>query len=562
MNRDQRRAFLTAALLAVATPATAQSYRDLTAEAAVALTEFHNAEATSRIAGEVLIARGTELHGDVAILNGPLIVEGSVVGRILVINGSVILESGARITGDVVVVGGDIEGAEQAVVDGELVVYREALRYRRVGERILVEPPEGIAGLSAGREFPFGRTSFSVAMSGAYNRVEGLPIAFGPRVAFGRSNPTVLEAQLIYRTAGGFTLEERQIGHVLRAEQFLGGHGRVRLGATLRSEVLPIETAGVSDTESALATFLLHRDYRDHYEREGWTGYVRWTNEGRALDATLEYRHEEHDTRAAMSPWALFDNGEPFRPQPLTGVGSLNTIAFRVVHDSRNEVRDPSSGWWLRLESEQGVGGEMSVRASPDGAGGVTAAPWDIDERFSAMSLDARRYLRLGPLTRVALRAWAAGSLDGGALPPQRQHALGGEGTMPGYELFRFDCGARDVSVSFGGESDEYFLHYGCDRALLAQASIERTLSFVRPLGRGLGLDFDFGPEPALAVFGDVGRAWIESDALRGRAGGASSFDADLGIGLRFGRIGFYWAIPVTDGGGGANFFVRVGPRI
>ena len=276
---------------------------------------------------------------------------------------------------------------------------------------------------------------------------------------------------------------------------------------------------------------------------------------------TLEYRHEEHDTRAALTPWTLFDNGEPFRPQPLVGVGSLNTVALRIEHDSRNEVRDPSSGWLLRLESEQGVGGEMSVRVSPDGAGGLSIEPWDIDERFSAMSLDARRYLRLGPLTRLAVRAWAAGSLDGGPLPPQRQHALGGEGTMPGYELFRFDCGARELSASFDGEGMQYFLYYGCDRAVLGQVSLERTLSFVRPLGRSLGLDFDLGPEPALALFADVGRAWIEDDALRGREAGTSGLEADAGVGVRFGRVGFYLAMPVT-GGGGVNFFVRIGPRI
>lgn len=557
-----RRLLMLAALLAPSMPAAAQSYRPLTDEAAAALAAFHNAAATSRIAGEVLIATGSELSGDAAILNGPLSVHGSVNGHVLVINGSVFLQPGARIDGDIAVVGGDIHGAEQATVSGDLVVYREPLRYRRVGELIHIEPPEPIAGVSAGHDFGFGRTSFSAAMSGAYNRVEGLPIAFGPRLTFGRSNPTVLEALLIYRTAGGFTLEDQQVGYLVRAEQSMGGHGRVRAGGALRSHVVPIEAAGVSDTESALATFLLHRDYRDHYERVGWSGYLRWLDDRRALDATLEYRHEQHDTRQAMSPWALLDNGEPFRPQPLVGVGSLRSIVLALEHDSRNEVRDPSSGWWARLESEQGVGGEMSVRVAPDGAGGVRNDLWPVDERFSAMSLDARRYLRLGPLTRIAVRLWAAGTLDGGPLPPQRQHSLGGEGTMPGYSLFRFDCGAREVAISFDASDPRFFLYYGCDRVLLAQASIERTLPFIRPLGRSLGLDFDLGPEPALSLFADVGRAWIEDDARRGRDPGSSGLEADAGIGLRFGRIGIYWAVPLSDAGGGANFFVRIGPRI
>lgn len=562
----QRRVLATAALAAAtfasAAGARAQTYLDLTDADAVALIALHNAPGTSRFAGEARIARDTELRGDAAILNGPLVVEGALVGRILVVNGNAILEPGARVTGDLIVVGGDIEGAEYAVVDGELIVYREPLAYRRVGELIHAEPPVPIAGVSAGREFPFGRTSFSVAMAGAYNRVEGLPIGFGPRVSFGHSNPTVLEATLIYRTAGGFTLDEGQLGHVVRAEQFLGGHGRVRMGALHRSEVVPIETNGLTDTESSLATFLLHRDYRDRFDRSGWSAYLRWTNERRALDATLAYREEKHDTRAAMSPWTFIDNGEPFRPQPMVGEGSLRSLAFELQHDSRNEVRDPSSGWWIRFGTEQGLGGRMAVRVRPDGAGGVTNDPWEVDERFSALSLDARRYLRLGPLTRVALRAWTAGSLDGGPLPPQRQHALGGEGSMPGFQLFRFDCGARVATAAFNNDSIPFFPYYGCDRVVLAQASVERTLPFVRPLGRSLGLDFDFGSEPALALFADIGRAWNEEGALTGRGVGTSNFEVDAGIGLRFGRIGIYWAIPLSDEGGEPNFFVRIGPRI
>ncbi|HUF11611.1 MAG TPA: BamA/TamA family outer membrane protein [Longimicrobiales bacterium] len=554
-------AVLAAALAAPSSRARAQTYLDLTDDAIASIIGMHNAPGTSRFSGEALIASGTELRGDAAILHGPLLLEGSIVGRVLVVNGSAILEPGARVSGDLIVVGGDIEGADEAIVDGELIVYREALAYRRVGELIFAEEPEPIAGVRAGREFGFGRTSFSVAMRGAYNRVEGMPIAFGPRLAFGRSNPTVLDAALIYRTAGGFTLEERQLGHVVRLEQFIGGHGRFRLGATLHSEVLPIEASGLSDTESSLATFILHRDYRDHYERDGWSAYLHWRNERRALDATLTYRDETHRTREAQSPWTLIDNGEPFRRQPLVADGSLRTVVLAIDHDSRNDVRDPSSGWWVRLASEQGVGGSAAVQASPDGAGGATADPWPADERFSALTLDARRYLRLGPLTRVSLRAWAAGAVDGGPLPPQRQHTLGGEGTMPGFELFQFDCGARDAAISLGG-AEPMFSHYGCDRVVLGQASLERTLPFIQPLGRSLGLDFDFGHEPSLALFMDAGRAWIEDGARQGRLGGRSSFSFDAGLGLRLGRIGFYWAVPLTDEGGGANFFVRIGPRI
>ena len=548
-----------AAALAAAAPARAQTYHALDDDAAARIVALHNAETTSRFAGDALVAPGTELRGDIAILNGPLVLEGSIVGRVLVVNGSAILAPGSSVTGDLIVVGGDIEGAENAAVDGRLVVYREALTYRRVGELIALDDPEPITGVRAGRDFGFGRTTFSLAMRGAYNRVEGMPIAFGPRLALGRSNPTVVDASLIYRTAGAFTAEGSQLGHVLRVEQFVGGHGRVRVGLAHRSEVVPIETNGLTDTEASLATFVLHRDVRDHYEREGWSAYLRWTNERRALDATLEYRNEEHATRDALTPWTLFDNGDSFRPQPLAADGDLESLVLSLEHDTRNALRDPSSGWWVRFESEQGLGGDITARQSPDGAGGVSAADAVADARFTALTVDARRYLRFGPLTRAAVRAWAAGSLDGGRLPAQRQHTLGGEGTLPGFELFAFDCGARRAIAEDDGEP--HFLYYGCDRAVLGQLLVEHTLPFIRPLGRSLGLDFDFGHEPAVAAFFDIGRAWIEDDALQGRERGRSTFSYDAGLGLRLGRIGFYWALPLSHDGS-VNFFVRIGPRI
>ena len=351
-------AALAAAHGAAASRAAAQTYLDLTDEATAALVAFHNMETTSRFTGEALVARGSELRGDAAILNGPLVVEGTLTGRVLVVNGSVFLAPGARVDGDLTVVGGNIEGAAGADVSGQLVVYREALQYRRVDDLIEIDDDDDIAGVRAGYDFGFGRTSFSLAMRGAYNRVEGLAIAFGPRVEFGRSNPTVADASMIYRTAGGFTLEDEQLGHVVRVEQFLGGHGRLRLGVAHRSEVQPIESNGVSDTEASLATFVLHRDYRDHYEREGWSTYVRWTNDRRALDATLEYRNERHGMRIEHSPWTLFDNGQPFRLQPAIAEGDFESLVLALEHDSRNDLRDPASGWWLRFESEQGLGAE------------------------------------------------------------------------------------------------------------------------------------------------------------------------------------------------------------
>ncbi len=182
------------------------------------------------------------------------------------------------------------------------------------------------------------------------------------------------------------------------------------------------------------------------------------------------------------------------------------------------------------------------------------------DSEFTAVQLEVRRYLRLGPRTRVALRAMAAGSPDDAALPPQRQHVLGGEGSLPGYAHFAFDCGADTQP-----EVDNLKPYYGCDRVVLAQAEVRFAFlgSSSTSLGRRLGLDFELATTPELVLFADAGRAWIEPEAQTGRADlGALDFRYDAGVGISFGRIGLYLAAPLSGGGDGVNFFLRLGPRI
>ncbi|MGH7577697.1 MAG: BamA/TamA family outer membrane protein [Longimicrobiales bacterium] len=519
---------------------------------------FYNAAGTNRFSGQTLIAAGSELAGPLAVIGGPVTVAGRVQGDVVVINGDLRLTPDAMISGSVTVVGGGVDAQEGASVGGRTAHYREPLRFRHLGEE-LVHAPEPAAELSAGREFGFGRTDIVVAMRGAYNRVEGMPIAVGPRIGLGRSNPTTLEGLVIYRSSSGLRIDPDELGYAVRAEQYLGGGRTARVGLRLFSEITPIESWGLSDRENSLATFLLHSDYRDSYRREGWAAYVRFARPGWAHDLTIEYRDERHGRVAPASPWSLIDNEQAWRPQPLIAEGTIRTLSARLGYDTRNDHVDPSNGWHIVAELEQGLGGRLSPAASidvtePEETPSGTAFS---RERFTAARFDIRRYVRVGPGSKVALRLLAAGSVDGTALPPQHQQALGGEGSLPGYRLFEFDCGARSLTVDVDGE--QFYPVFGCDRLAVAQVEYETDLPFVRRIGPVAGLDLD--RLLRLVVFADAGRAWTEAGARSGRLTGSSRVKADAGIGIRFGRAGAYWAVPVTGGGHTVNFFVRIGRR-
>ena len=129
---------------------------------------------------------------------------------------------------------------------------------------------------------------------------------------------------------------------------------------------------------------------------------------------------------------------------------------------------------------------------------------------------------------------------------------------MPGYDRFAFDCDARARQP----DADGYFPYFGCDRVVLLQAELRFAILPGFSLGRRLGVDFDVLSTPEIVLFTDGGRAWIEPESVGYRRGlGPESVHWDAGAGLRLGRLGLYVATPL-QGGGGANFFVRLGPRL
>jgi outer membrane protein assembly factor BamA len=253
----------------------------------------------------------------------------------------------------------------------------------------------------------------------------------------------------------------------------------------------------------------------------------------------------------ARRPWSLTDNSDAWRVQPLAAEGALQRITSMLTFDSRNHPVDPTHGWWISFELERGLSGGLHEEFE----GRDTIAP----NSFWHSTIDVRRFARLGPSSHLGVRILSTGSLDGGALPVQRQHALGGEGSLPGFSFHQFDCGAAHEIVRNG--DGRFQRYYGCDRAALLQLEYQTDFTFLSGL-RGSKLDqLGLFQRVRLVGFLDAGRAWNESEARGVRGSGNSDFSADAGAGIRFGRVGAYWAVPLSGSGQPLNFFVRVGPR-
>ncbi|HEX6693648.1 MAG TPA: BamA/TamA family outer membrane protein [Longimicrobiales bacterium] len=514
--------------------------------------DLYNREETTRLPGDSRLAAGTVVAGDAMSLNGELTVAGNVEGDVVAINGDVHLLPTAVVVGSVTAIGGTVHIDAGAKVGGTVTAYRESLRLREDDGIIAYVPDEPGSGISAGYDFPFGRTDILLT-SDAYNRTEGLPISVGPRGEFGSSNPTRVRALVTYRTANGITVDPDELGYFLGIEQFVAGSGRFSVLATAFREIRPIEDAGLRNREASLAAFVLHRDQRDHYARRGWSAGARFAHPGLPYDLTLEYRDERNLSVAPAAPVSIIESDKDWRSQPLIAEGRLRSLTASFNYDSRNDVLDPADGWLVRTMLEQGLDGTLAT--SP--ASGLSTGALD---HFSTARFDVRRYARLSPYSRLSLRALLSGSLDGGPLPAQRQQALGGAGTLPGYGLFELDCGARDSTVVRG--VTDFYPFYGCDRAALVQLEYQASFPFARKISEKLKLGNFLTHSVRWAAFFDAGRAWTEQEARGGRQAGGSSFSTDAGFGLRLGAVGFYYAIPLSDPGDKHRISIRLGPRL
>lgn len=513
----------------------------LTAEAAVRIVAMYNDDATTRLYGDSRVAAGSELDRNVAVLDGSMTIAGRISGDLVVIHGDLIVEPGAEITGAVSVVGGDVRGSENLRA-ASLTLHRERLRYElRDGVLLLMREVQADQ-IAAGRDFRFGRTDVVVAARGGYNRSEGLPVHIGPRITLGHRNPTRLEGLFIFRTAAGFEFDQNDYGYALTAEQFVGGKQAARIGFRFASEVLPVETWGLSDRESSLTTFVLHRDYRDHYNRDGWSAYLAAGRGGLPLDWRIELGNYEYARAVLRDPYSILHNADPWRREVDVPNVRLRTLGIQTRYDTRNDNRDPSTGWLVRGDAEAA----LSLRSGD---------PALVSNDYRYGLLDVRRYARLTPSSRIGLRAVAAGSINDEPLPSWNQQALGAEGSLPGYELQEFDCGGHDVPDL------AYSPWFGCDRLMLLQVEYQANVPWLSRIGRDVGRDFGMLNNIKWVLFFDTGRTYTPEGQTNGRGRGLNDFVADAGFGLKFGTIGAYWAVPLSGRGGGTNFFVRIGPR-
>ena len=184
----------------------------------------------------------------------------------------------------------------------------------------------------------------------------------------------------------------------------------------------------------------------------------------------------------------------------------IGELVFRL--DTRNNVGDPWTGWLIDASLETG------------GANHLTVGPTSFDVR---MTVRFGRACALQPAVRghAALQSHVAAvaaqfpararrGFGDDSLPLERRFALGGAGTLPGYD-FRAPYHGPDVLSCNRGPAAIPGQPALCDRMLLGQIGVSPRLAHpsLRPARRRWRAALSRGPDVAFVAFADGGRGWI-----------------------------------------------------
>jgi hypothetical protein len=389
------------------------------------------------------------------------------------------------------------------------------------------------------------RTDLVLATGGTYNRIEGLPIVFGPTFELRPSRRALARLDLrgILRTAGEGSRLSSDFGYGARAELAFPGGG---IAGRIYSEVAPFDEQPLSAAENGWSAFLLQRDFHDWFERRGGGGAA-WVRPTRSLRFELSVRRDHESSVRAIDPWSLLRNGDRWRRNPLSDDGHYFTTGAQVDLDTRNDREHASTGWLLRARYEHSTSDDVAPVTLPESVRPPT--PTGGGYAFDRLTLDLRRYSRLTPSLRVNARLRADGWIGGDRLPIQRRVSLGGPDLMPGYGFRAFTCAPR----GFVDPSDPAL----CDRAVVAQLEVRTRLGLnlgyrMRDRENGAGGRFIGIEEADLVFLGDAGKAWLAGDGPGqvpvNRIPSLDEWKTDVGVGLDAGQIGVYLAKSLGGG--------------
>ena len=378
---------------------------------------------------DTVLSSDQSVDGNLLILEASVRLSGSVGGSVYVIDGDLFLRPGARIDGNLVVLGGGFYSSTRATVEGT-VDYRPSLTYA-------VVPEDGAYRIYYAREplppFEFhGLYGFGLP---TYQRVDAVTLSWGATLrASGWAWRPDLSFDGRFKTGPAkFDGTIRQLWHPSEKLQF---------GWELERATRNNEEWIWGTLVNSLSYFFAEEDVRDYYLADRAALTV-GRPAGPGLVPSFTFQYEKADTLSARDYFVVFPN-DSVRPNPPIDPGETVSGILALAH------RSP--------RGEPGLDAQVLFEgATSDLAGDFSFLLAELRARWEQPTV-------AGQQVKVFLEA--RGDLAG-QLPGQRWSAFGGVGTLPTFQALEF----RGPRLLFGSVS--YFV------PLLPWASESAAVNFV-----------------------------------------------------------------------------------
>jgi hypothetical protein len=195
----------------------------------------------------------------------------------------------------------------------------------------------------------------------------------------------------------------------------------VALGFELHGLTNTQDNWRIDEIENSIFAFLLRRDFRDYYRREGASTYI-FRDFDRMVEVRGQVGVDVFESMPNSVSWNLFGDRwgsrMNFRSNPEIEAGQMRSVMGTLQLDSRANRRSVQ-GWRLMAQAEK--------------AGSFLGGDFD----FERYIIDVRRYQYAGRGTQLNLRIRAG--TGRGRVPVQFLYRLGGPSSLRGYGLNAYE---------------------------------------------------------------------------------------------------------------------------
>jgi hypothetical protein len=266
---------------------------------------------------------------------------------------------------------------------------------------------------------------------------------FVPSLGFGAAvfdhqsfNHSYVAGHLSYKMAS------HRAGYTLGFERPFFAARKLYIGGELHDLTASDDQWQLSSIEASLAAIGPRKSFRDYYLRRGVQLNAAFRPHPN-VELLGAWRGERHEALPLETDFSLWNGDEPFRPNTAAGSGRMNSLIVGGSLSGEKFDRESLDATYRRHQLDTLFGEPL-----PDPRRANAQPPqWRVDwtSEFSspgalASDFDFGRHILSGRYRRTltphqefgarAIRGWS-----GGTLPPQRLFAIGGIGSVHGYEF-------------------------------------------------------------------------------------------------------------------------------